>query len=160
MSDDRPIARDALLHAAGKVRAAAEHGAPTRDVLARLDDLIGMVLRLSDATCAAEPPADPAALLRAAIAKAATRAQPYDFAGLLTLAQALEAVGRFEARGQPSRTASVGLMSGAAMRLHSDDAALARVIALSEKWRSRDTADQWAPNELTRALRGEDPSDG
>jgi len=105
------------------------------------------------------PTGAPAALLRAAIAKAAARVLPYDFTSLLTLAQALEAVGRSEyAARSPGR--HPGLMHGAAMRLHSDDVTLTRVIALTDKWRSRDTQDQWAVRELVEAIRGEDPSDG
>lgn len=83
------------------------------------------------------PTADPTALLRAAIAKAATRAQPYDFAGLLTLAQALEAVNRAAPTGA--------------------DEMIARVVAVAGT--TYGTVDEMREC-LTRALRGEDPSDG
>lgn len=105
----------------------------------------------------AVPPAhpDPAALIRAAIAKAAPRAvcNPAD---LMALATALECVNRalpVTDLMQPPDLKRVDELVQLRRRL-------AKVEALANHWRSRDTGDQWAVRDLCAALRGEDPSDG
>lgn len=101
----------------------------------------------------APTPIDPAALLRATIAKAATRAQPYDFAGLLTLAQALESVNRAPPVA-PSPMQYPDLNHIELVRLRR---VVAKVEALRDKWRSTGGI---STTDIERALRGEDPSDG